>query len=341
MNRIFIDALCNRKRQAISAFVCLIVAVLIFPCRSVCHAQDTHGPDDPLASVNGSPIYLGELNLVLVDRLGISDLSKARQNVQQATAASLVRQHLAMISLRKLGGDSLSGMIDREIGAFTRETKRRGGSLEKHAKQRQSSVKALQNRLAFQIAWRQYLKSQLTDANLERFFESHRQKYAGGRWDVSQIFLSVDPKDSDTLTIATERMQGLLKEINASSMPADQFAAMAKQQSESPSGKDGGRIGWVEKAGDLPSSVMDAVRATKPGSISAAVRSPLGLHCVLVHDYQARDVKFSDLTDIAQLRRDATDALFQRLVSQQKDARIKWYISGLKPPANIDLIPPK
>ena len=318
-----------------------VIAVGLLVCvHSIeARAQGKFGPEDPIASINGEPVFLGELNLVLMDRLRIRDLDKAPQNVQQATAALIVRQHLALISLRQLGGESLSAMINRQISEFAAESQRRGSSLEKYAKERKSDARSFKNNLAFQIAWRQYLKSQLTESNLRRFYAQNQHRYAGGRWNVSQLFLELDVKDETSVAVVGQRMSNLIETIRQSDSPEIAFADAAREHSDAQSAGDGGRVGWVEQDGDLPSSVMKVVRAQKSGTVSDPIRSPLGLHTVFVHQFEGKDVKFDDLTDQAQLRRDATDRLFHRLVRQQKDAKIQWYISGLKPPAGVNVIP--
>ncbi|NNE01260.1 MAG: hypothetical protein HKN47_28435 [Pirellulaceae bacterium] len=302
-------------------------------------AQEKFGPDDPFASINGQPVFVGELNLVLVDRLRVRDVGKAPANVQQAVAATLVRQHLAMLTLKKQGGASLQQLIDRKISDFARESQRVGSSLQQHAADRQSNERSLKANLAWQVAWNQYIKSRLTEKNLRMFFDRNRAKYAGGRWDVSQVFLEMNPRDETSIAIAQRRMADLVAQIRQSDAPDLAFAAEARQYSDAGSAAQGGKVGWVETDGDLPGSVMAVVRTTKPGSVSDPVRSPLGLHIVFVHDHQSSDLDYEDMTDQTQLRLDATSALFDHLVSQQKDAKISWYISALKPPAGVSLIP--
>ncbi len=105
--------------------------------------DDKVGPDDPFASISGEPIFLGELNLILVERLRIRDLDRVAPEVQQATALMLVRQHLALRSLRKQAGPSLDSLIDRQIESFASDAKRRGSSLEDYAKKRKSTERSL------------------------------------------------------------------------------------------------------------------------------------------------------------------------------------------------------
>lgn len=311
----------------------------IFSSPSAHSQQRKYGPGDPFAAIDGEAIYLGEMNLILSERMNVRDLEAVDIQVKQATAALLVRRHLALNSLFEQGGDSLQAIIDRDVEAFAREAKRRGSSLEKQAKARLADENSLTADIAWRSAWARYLKSTLTEKNLRRFFEARRIRYAGGRWKVSQIFVEVDPADRVAIAQANKSMSELADKLKSSESIATAFADAAVQHSDAASAGDGGAVGWVEKDGDMPASVMEAVRNTTVGSISKPVRSPLGMHLVLVHELQVGKLKYDDITDQGQLRRDATNVLFDELVKRQADAKIVWFIGGLKPPSSIPIIP--
>lgn len=302
-------------------------------------AEETYGPGDPIAAIDGDPIFLGELNLILHDRLKIRDLDAVDVAVKRATAALLVRRHLALKSLQQQGGPALQAIIDRQIESIAEEAKRRGSSLEQQAESRLADRKSLEADIRWRTAWREYLKSQLNEVNLRRFFELEKSRYAGGRWKVSQIFLKIDPHDQASLENATGEMASLAEQLKASPSLATDFARAAEQYSEAGSAAAGGSLGWVEQDGDLPAVVMEAIRDTSAGNISGPVQSPLGLHLVLVQDVEAGQLSFDQLSDHSQLRRDAADALFETLVRRQADAKIVWFIPALKPPPGVSLIP--
>lgn len=322
-----------RRHAAISAVVLLLSngAPLV--------ANGVYKPEDPIASIDAQPVFLGELNLILKEQLGAAKLGDVKLEVKRAAALILVRRRLAMRSLRERGGDALEAIIRQQIQTFAKELQRRGSSLAEYARQHASNEKALQSDLAWRAAWEKYLASKLTDENLERFYEPRKLKYAGGRWDVSQIFLEVDRGDSEALSIARYRSESFLEQLEQSSDLEADFARLARDESDSGSAAEGGRIGWVDEAGDLPLSVMAAVRRTAPGTVAKPVRSALGVHIVLVHRVEARPIPFQDLEDRSQLRRDAANALFQALVQSQRDAKVVWLISALAPPADVPVIP--
>ena len=318
------------------ALPCLTILCLM---SGVVFGDDDLEPGDPIAAIDGDPIYLGELNLVLTERLNVRDLDRVGVEVQQATAALLVRRHLAMKSLEMQGGAALSSMLDRQVEAYAADLRRRGSSLEQQARARKANEKSLIADMRWRNAWAQYLKSRLSDANLRRFFEQRRNHYAGTRWEVSQIFVKADMRDTTSVAAAEANVAELAEQIRENPSPDEAFSDAAIQYSESPTAADGGKVGWVQNDGDLPGSVMQAIRNTKPGAIAGPVRSPLGLHLVFVHQQEAGKLGFDGLTDQAQLRRDAANALFDALIMQQADAKISWFVAALKPPATVPIIP--
>ena len=317
----------------------LILSSALMLCTATVVGQQKYEPADPIASVAGQPVFLGELHLILYDQLGIRDIKRATTQVQQAAALMLVRRHLAMRVLKQQGGESLDAMIKERTGLFAGELERRGGSMEKHAKRRMSDDRSLRADLAWQIAWNQYLKSRLNENSLKSYFERYKDKYAGRRWDVSQIFLKVDKKDDNALGIAENRMNNILQELQNTSSVQETFAQAAKDNSDAGSSDNGGKLGWVEGSGDLPRQVMTAISKASKGDVVGPITSPLGLHLVLVHDSETKDIEYTDMTDQAQLRRDATDTLFKILLRKQTDTKVVWFISALKPPDNVPLIP--
>lgn len=325
-------------RNCVAVFLaCQLACLAGLNARAV--ADDKLGPSDPIAAVDGEPIFLGELNLILTQRLKARDLDNVPIDVQRATATLLVRRHLAMKSLEQQGGEALKEIIRRQFESYAAEARRRGSSLAQQAQARMADENSLAADIAWQTAWSQYLKSRLNETNLRRYFQQQRGRYAGNRWEVSQIFVKMDTRDIDSVKAATANMSELAEQLASSGSIAQAFADAARQHSDSGSAAQGGMVGWVEKDGDLPGSVMAAIRKTEVGQISDPARSPLGVHLVYVHRAEVGNLSFDDLTDQAQLRRDAADALFQALVAQQRAANVTWFVGALRPPASVSIVP--
>ena len=163
--------------------ICWFIPIVFVAVGSSLIANDRYEPADPIAAVDGKPIYVGELNLVLSEKLGVEKSKQAAIELQQATALLLVRRHLAMKSLVDMGGESLESMIQRRLETFAEELKRRRSSLSKHAESQMGDEKSLVADLSWKVAWGEYLKSRMTDENLHRYFDKHRDDYGGGTFD--------------------------------------------------------------------------------------------------------------------------------------------------------------
>ncbi|MCS7467509.1 peptidylprolyl isomerase [Stieleria sp. ICT_E10.1] len=293
-------------------------------------------PTDPIASIDGEPVFLGELHFLLSSKLKANDLSQVSLDVQRASSALLVRQHLAMKSLRQQGGANLQALLDRDWEEFLDDLRRKRSNLDEYCTQRQTDERSVRNARDWDSAWRRYLKSKMTDANLKRFYELHSENYSSARWNVSHLFIEVDKEIPDAEAIAEQRIQTIASQLQSESgspeILAKRFAELAISESEGATAKQGGGLGWVSKPGDLPAAVMDAIGQTKTAAVSKPVRSPLGFHLVLVHKKEVDQIPYENVTDLNPLRRDAATALFDALVAHQSSAKVTWYIKSLQPP---------
>ncbi|WP_161604769.1 peptidylprolyl isomerase [Roseiconus nitratireducens] len=302
----------------------------------IANAQDTFGPADPICAIDGQPVFLGELNLLLKEKLGARRLASVDPTVQRACSALLVKRHLAMSTLRDMGGDSLQSLLDRSWDSFLAQLKRQGSDPESYAKQRQTDEASLRRARDWDVAWGSYLKSRLNEENLRRFYQVNRKRYAPTKWKVSHLFLAFHEDQPDSQAIVQERMAAIERELDDQAESEESlqraFAELAARESDGATADRGGDIGWVSAPGDLPRVVMDAIRNTPPGALAGPVRSPLGMHLVLVRERATEETPFEGLRDLTGLRRDAADAMFDALAARQGDYKLVWFIDGLRPP---------
>jgi len=160
-------------------FTTTISITLLLIATSFADDDKAHGPTDPIASVDGDPVFVGEMNLIVAERFGPKKLQQAGADLKRATAVLLVRRHLAMKTLRETGGDTLAAMIQRRLDAMTVELERRDSSLSKFAESRMSDEKSLIADQSWKVAWGQYMKSKMNDKNLRSYFDKNRNQYGG------------------------------------------------------------------------------------------------------------------------------------------------------------------
>lgn len=289
-------------------------------------SQESELHTRPVLRVDGDELQEGELQLLLQE----SRVADRSATARQAAAAVLIRRHLAMKSLQSLGGQALESIIDRELAALEKQASAQGSSLDAWSRSRQVSLAAFQRHLAWQIAWRQYLKSRMTDAALRAFYERDPDRYGGKQFLVSQIFLQ-HPSPANATDASEQTLQSIARTLQNQPDAAASFALLAKQHSEAASAERGGEVGWVDLDGDLPGEVMSAVRAASVGDVVGPLRSALGWHLVLVSDARSVTTSYDALADATQLRSDFSDALFADLVRRQASAAVEYLDARLQP----------
>ncbi len=308
----------------VSAFQLIAVAFASDPVAAPTEITST----GVIMAIDDVDLEEGELRLILQDSGFGKDTSLASR---QASATVLIRQHLAMKSLLNLGGKSLLAIIDREMNRVSKQLEFSGSSLAKAASDRGVSLRAYQRHLAWQIAWREYLKSRVTQIALKSYFDHHQDQYGGRAYLVSQIFRNSEPSNNVENEAYVSPLEQIAKSVRQSSDVASEFALAAKQHSDAASANRGGDIGWVSLDGDLPSSVMSAVRKAKLGEVVGPIRSPLGDHLILVREHRDSEIKWESIVDQSQLRRDLTQSLFLDIVRQQNSAEVRYLDANLQP----------
>ncbi|KAA1258559.1 hypothetical protein LF1_10790 [Rubripirellula obstinata] len=136
-------------------------------------AEEKFGPDDPVAAVDGKPVFLGELNLILRPMARGRSIDELPIDVQRAAAVVLVRRHLALRALRQKGGSVVETAVDRYVTEKTKELERIGSSAGEIASKQSANQESLLRSWAWEAAWNLYVKTRLTEKNLRRFYDQN------------------------------------------------------------------------------------------------------------------------------------------------------------------------
>jgi peptidyl-prolyl cis-trans isomerase D len=121
----------------------------------------------------------------------------------------------------------------------------------------------------------------VSDAEVAEAYAKDQKRYTTPEQRVASHILINLKKDASSADVAAAqaKAKGLLDTLRKS---PDQFAALAKTQSQDPgSAEQGGDLGTVEK-GAFVAPVEEAIYKLKQGEISDIVRSDFGLHIITV-----------------------------------------------------------
>lgn len=157
------------------------------------------------------------------------------------------------------------------------------------------------------------------DKNIERFRQEEQVK-------ASHILLKLK-KDADDKTVKeTEaRAQALTKQAKAKG--AD-FAALAKEHSEGPSGPRGGDLGFFPRK-RMVKPFSDAAFKLKVGDVSEPVRTQFGFHVIKVVERQDAATKSFDETK---------DMIEYQLFSQKVRESMNKMLNELKEEAKVEYL---
>jgi parvulin-like peptidyl-prolyl isomerase len=168
--------------------------------------------------------------------------------------------------LTKTGQAASKQDVDLALAELEKELKSQNLTLAMHAGKVGLTVADLRRALAWKLSWQRYLQRQLTEANLEKYFNKYRREFDGTQLRVAQVlFKLADDADDLTIAAAKDRAEKLRHEIALGKLP---FAAAAKQHSQAPSAAQGGDIGWIERHKPMPEEFSRAAYALKPDEIA-------------------------------------------------------------------------
>jgi peptidyl-prolyl cis-trans isomerase C len=170
-------------------------------------------------------------------------------------------------------------------------------------------------------------KVKATTEQVDDFYKKNPERFKQGeRVRASHILVAV-PQNADAATKekARAKAEGLLKKIKA----GEDFAALAKQNSEDPgSAVQGGDLGFFTP-GQMVPQFNDVAFKLAPGAVSDLVETQFGFHIIKVVDKQtARTIPLDEVRPQVQ----------QFLETQNRQRETTAFLAGLKAKGKIEIL---
>jgi parvulin-like peptidyl-prolyl isomerase len=227
----------------------------------------------------------------------------------------LIDRALVIAALTRMGKAASRSDIDFELTRWKQELTTQGSSLADYLTSEKMTESDLRREILWRVSWSRYTTEFVTEANLEKFFKDHQAEYDGRKLRVAQILLKAPAKASTADRQALrDKASALRDDIIAKKQT---FADAAKSHSESPSAKDGGELGWIERHEPMGEEFSKAAFALKAGETSPPVVTPFGVH--LVHCVEIEPGKKTWRDVRRELERDASAYLAKWLADSQRD----------------------
>jgi peptidyl-prolyl cis-trans isomerase SurA len=289
------------------------------------------------ASVNGDVITLRELEA----RTG-SDYEAARQlpagperdkaiaKALQLALDQVIAERLFAAQTAALGVETSEQEVDAAIedikkrNNFDDETLRqalRGQGLD-FATFRQTVKRDIEAMRVLQVKVRSRVK--VSDEDVKNYWQTHPQEFeAEPEVHVRHIFVAFTPGSESDEARARRRAEGLLERVRK----GEDFAAVARAESEGPSAADGGDLGWLRR-GTIQPELERVAFALPTGGVSDVVRTRAGFQIMKVDDRRGGDPLAFEAVK---------EEIRNKLVNDQAESYRAQFIEELRRDALIDV----
>jgi peptidyl-prolyl cis-trans isomerase C len=270
--------LLTQIRRRIYSGIALTLLLLVSPCRG----QDAV---PPIATVNKQPITQRDVDLELLIS-GIRDPNPA--DLEAALNRVIDRILVAASVEQPKGSDPLMDDVE-DLVQFVRTGIESGGDSVDHVLGKLKLTEAdIRQAARTSINWNAHVYRTVTDREIRSYFEQHRELFDGTQVHLRQIVRTVPSEaPASKWEEAESFLTDLRQQIDSGKLA---FADAASAHSQSPSGKNGGDVGFVRYRGDIPApvTVPSAARSVK------TIRSTVGVHLVQVIERKPGDLSLED-----------------------------------------------
>lgn len=292
------------------------------------------------ADVNGVSITMLTLNDEYRQVLKQQGIAEEDIPADQVTAfkkellRSLINQELLFQECRKnnisVDEESVSASILKAREAFENEEAYQ--SALKDANMRESDFSARIRRTLTinklvdeKIGW--YIV--VTEEESKEYYDSYPDLFQRAEMVRASHILAKVARDAGEAEIkaAREKIESIEKRINA----GEDFARLARENSDCPSSENGGELGYFERGEiQMAQEFEDAAFALAPGSVSDIVQTDFGFHLIKVTDRKeagtiAYETVRSDLEDYLRQQKIMTEVSSQ-IENLRRDASIETYL---------------
>lgn len=183
---------------------------------------------------------------------------------------------------------------------------------ENYEKPEETNVKYIETKIDDYIT-----DEKISDEQAQEYFEEHRDEYTQqAQVKASHVLFKVSQNASDDVVEAVKKKA---EEVLQKAKDGEDFAALAREYSEGPTGPNGGDLGFFGR-GQMVAPFEEAAFSLKAEEVyPELVRTQFGFHIIKVFDVQEEVQKeFADVKDevIAQMKRDAADAKARQIIEE-------------------------
>ncbi len=239
-----------------------------------------------VAVVNDEIISMLDLDMrtrLAILATGQKDTAEFRDRIVPQVIRGLIDERLQSQEAERLDIKVADEQVSARVEDIVRRNKMTVEDFENLLKRRGILQIALREQVRAHLVWRALISRRLrptvtiSDDEVEEVVDRITASRGSTQRLVSEIFLSVDTvlREEEVRRNATR----LFEQVRAGA----NFAAVAREFSESATTARGGDLGWVQD-GQLPEELDRALATMSPGSLSIPVRTLSGYHILFLRD---------------------------------------------------------
>jgi peptidyl-prolyl cis-trans isomerase C len=297
-------------------------------------AAEQPSADTVLAKVNGVNITRGERDRALQEilmqqgRMGQQATPDMKPQLEKAALDQLINVELLYQKGKTLKVSDLEKKVDEKID----QTKKQFPTPEDFEKalkgsnltEKKLSEMARRNIVIDNLLQKEVFgKITVTEADAKKFYDENPDKFKmPERTRASHILISADQKATpEEKKKAREKAEAARKRVAG----GEDFATVAKAESNCPSSSKGGDLGYFTK-GQMVPEFEKAAAALKLGELSSVVETPFGYHIIKVTERKpAETIPFAEVKD----------RIEEYLKGQQGQKPMSEYVEKLRKNAKI------
>lgn len=169
-------------------------------------------------------------------------------------------------------------------------------------------------------------KINLPRAEIEKYYEEHKAEFLREEQIfLKEIMISTEGKDAAGVAAAEKKA----KDVVARAKKGERFSDLVRDNSDSPTAKEGGNLGSFKKS-DLREEIVTALWDKPKGFVTDPVTSPNGFVILRVEDhFKAGQASLEEVEN----------EIKERLYTPLIQPRIREYLSGLRRNAFLEIRP--
>ncbi|MCH8921816.1 MAG: peptidylprolyl isomerase [Planctomycetes bacterium] len=267
------------------------------------------------ATVDGAAVYADEVHEQLSRGLKGRQVEPAARAALQAHALrQLIDRQLIYGYLKQKKTAAGPARLKAEIDEIELRLAMQKQTLAGFLKETGQTREAFEKELIWKLSWEAYLKRNVTDRNLQAYFNANRAQFDGTQVRISQILLRVkDTKNQTAVDTALKNAAAIRKEIVAGTLS---FSDAAAKHSAGSTAKTGGDLGFIERRGAMGETISKAAFALNKGQVSPPLVTQFGVHLVQCTAIKPGQKQWTDAR--RQLQRQLPRYLFRWLADRNR-----------------------